>query len=817
MLWKNGVELEVYPQETGTHSLKIFAKPFKDKTEQYSRVLEYSLKCSSVDKSTCLPRALIQPVGPSWLSEESGILNALPASPIIHTDDGRCIVTFTRSKNLDLFATQDSDTSTVPDWKTRGEMAFHDGLSRTQQILLAIFCFPLLPFYLCYLCFAKSKEKEGKPDTLDQKKEENFEEVNGQPKFTADQTDVKNSDGHHPDVLYDDPYQGEQVTVEIHPRHSTPEIENKGSFRKDDHVTVEIHPRQMTPQMEYKALFGKGVKIFPSVMGQENQGFQDDGEEKPSLGEQYLFAYPWDKSSLKSMPVDLRQFKKLDAYAAKVSTRSNVEGLVSVLLQEAHSDLEKVRAIWIWICHHIEYDVKAYHNEALRRCEPSDVLRSGKGVCAGYSGLFEKMCSIAGIECKTLSGFSKGYSYKIGKILKDTDHAWNAVYLDGKWHLLDCTWGSGNMDESCTRFTFRYDEFYFLTHPALFISEHLPKDHQWQLLKPALTLQQFEHNLRYNSDFYTIGLVAASPQTSVIETENGKATVLIESRSPTLFLGDLNGVKENCLIMLQKNGVELEVYPQETGTHSLKIFAKSSNDKTEQYSRVLEYSLKCSSVDKSTYLPRALIQPVGPSWLSEESGILNALPASPVIHTDDGRCIVTFTRSKDLNFFATLDSDTSTVPESTRRRHVWRTCRGSQVELKIHLPHAGDFALHIWTKKMSDAGANHCALSYVLSCQNESVQWPHFPQNYTNWEDGFELVAPLAGVLPADREVEFKLRLPGVTEVSVECGKKHKLALSGDGFWEGACHTSGASKVTVEISKNATTFWSLLEYKVEMH
>lgn len=30
-------------------------------------------------------------------------------------------------------------------------------------------------------------------------------------------------------------------------------------------------------------------------------------------------AYPWDKSSLKSMPVDLQQFEKLDAYALKVS------------------------------------------------------------------------------------------------------------------------------------------------------------------------------------------------------------------------------------------------------------------------------------------------------------------------------------------------------------------------------------------------------------------------------------------------------------------------------------------------------------------
>lgn len=270
--------------------------------------------------------------------------------------------------------------------------------------------------------------------------------------------------------------------------------------------------------------------------------------------------------------------------------------------------------------------------------------------------------------------------------------------------------------------------------------------------------------------------------------------------------------------MLQKNGVQLEVYPQRTGTHSLKIFAKPSKDKKEHYHHVLEYSLECSSVDKSTCLPSALIQPVGPSWLSEEKGILNAWPTSPIIHTDDGRCIVTFTRSQDLDFFVTLDSDTSTVSENTRRRHIWKTCRGDLAELKIHLPHAGDFALHIWAKKNSDPGEHHCALSYVLSCQNKSVKWPYFPQSYTNWEDGFELVAPLAGVLPANREVQFKLRLPGVGKVYVECGKRYGLTLSQDGFWEGACHTSGVSKVIVQIAQNAgNTFWYVLEYKVEKY
>ena len=55
-----------------------------------------------------------------------------------------------------------------------------------------------------------------------------------------------------------------------------------------------------------------------------------------------------------------------------------------------------------------------------------------------------------------LSGYSKGYGYKMGQTFTgDSDHAWNAVYLDGRWHLLDSTWGSGVVDDSSTKFTFR--------------------------------------------------------------------------------------------------------------------------------------------------------------------------------------------------------------------------------------------------------------------------------------------------------------------------------------------------------------------------
>lgn len=40
-------------------------------------------------------------------------------------------------------------------------------------------------------------------------------------------------------------------------------------------------------------------------------------------------AYPWDRSSLKSMPLDLRQFEKLDTYASQVGEPGPLPAMVT--------------------------------------------------------------------------------------------------------------------------------------------------------------------------------------------------------------------------------------------------------------------------------------------------------------------------------------------------------------------------------------------------------------------------------------------------------------------------------------------------------
>ncbi|NXW72697.1 KY peptidase, partial [Hirundo rustica] len=537
-----------------------------------------------------------------------------------------------------------------------------------------------------------------------------------------------------------------------------------------------------------------------------------------TLTTHFFPAYPWDKSSLKSMPVDLKQLEKLDAYALKVNVKNSVEELVKALVKRARTDLEKVRAIWMWICHHIEYDVVGYHNKSQLSSKPRDVFQMGKGICEGYAELFEHMCSLAGIQCKKLSGHAKGHGYKTGQTFTgNSDHAWNAVYLEGRWHLLDSTWGSGSVDDSFTKFTYRYNEFYFLTHPALFINNHFPDNSNWQLLKPTLTLKEFENNMLHNSNFYKLGLLATRPETPIIRTVKGKASVSVDCRPGTLFTFKLKGIQEHGLMTLKKHGMELDIYPQTTGSHKLEIFAKSFKaEASDVYECVLEYVVECESVDKAARFPRELSQPVGPSWFSERHGFLRPSHREPVLHTNDGRCYLTFTLSKDISVLTSLHNDDSSLTEEMGRQHVLQIHRKNEIELKVHLPHTGNFVLKIYSKKSSDPGNYDYIFNYLIRCLNMEVKWPAFPQRYGKWLQDYEILEPLSGLLPANRNVQFKLKMHGIAKVLVQAENMHPLTQKKD-CWEGTCNTSGCREVFVMVHENANhSFYShVLRYEVE--
>lgn len=84
-----------------------------------------------------------------------------------------------------------------------------------------------------------------------------------------------------------------------------------------------------------------------------------------------------------------------------------------------------------WIVENLEYNLEESNHNA----NIYGALYDNKVVCEGYARLFKSLMDKMNIPCIFVSG--------VGKNLENgssEDHAWNYVFLKGKWYAVDATW-----------------------------------------------------------------------------------------------------------------------------------------------------------------------------------------------------------------------------------------------------------------------------------------------------------------------------------------------------------------------------------------
>lgn len=170
------------------------------------------------------------------------------------------------------------------------------------------------------------------------------------------------------------------------------------------------------------------------------------------------------------------------------------------------TDSEKVRALYCWVTENIAYDFKllktgfpifygdpdVYYDFMVTR-----TLKKKMGVCSQYAMLFKELCKYAKIRCEVVEGWGLSKPYYPLSILVDdaSNHAWNAVNINGKWYLLDLTWASGSGNG---KFIKKRNDAYYLTPPEKFILDHHPENPEWQLLDKPYSMWSFVNNARKN-------------------------------------------------------------------------------------------------------------------------------------------------------------------------------------------------------------------------------------------------------------------------------------------------------------------------------
>ncbi len=189
------------------------------------------------------------------------------------------------------------------------------------------------------------------------------------------------------------------------------------------------------------------------------------------------------------------EYTKIDEYARNAPPKHarNVQELAQYLAKPAKNDFEKVRSFYVWMAANISYDVelfRRYRPGASMNITAEDVLKKKKAVCQGYADLFTALCQEAGISSELVAGYSKGFGNENRSDFSTADHAWNAVYLDKKWYLLDATWGAGGLNNKM-QYIPKFNEQYFLSDPKVFIQDHMPLHPMWQLLDCPVSMKAF--------------------------------------------------------------------------------------------------------------------------------------------------------------------------------------------------------------------------------------------------------------------------------------------------------------------------------------
>lgn len=248
-------------------------------------------------------------------------------------------------------------------------------------------------------------------------------------------------------------------------------------------------------------------------------------------------------------------FAAIDWYVQSVQAPTP-DSLAVKLTSPYTSELEKVRAIYSWICQNIRYNADIYKPLALRaryKPEPIDttsewktademvaqkVLRRKLAVCDGYSRLFKVLCQYAGIEAVVLNGYART-DYDRATERFRTNHTWNAVRIDSAWHLLDATWAAGYMTYG-DEFVAKQNDYYFLTPPQDLIRDHYPEDLRWSLLAQPPSLAEFRKMPFKSKAFIKYGIASYFPSNGLLEAEKGDTLTFIISlndvkRAKTIF------------------------------------------------------------------------------------------------------------------------------------------------------------------------------------------------------------------------------------------------------------------------------------------
>lgn len=224
-------------------------------------------------------------------------------------------------------------------------------------------------------------------------------------------------------------------------------------------------------------------------------------------------------------------YANIDAQVKQQATRinsSSYDTLVAALETFCKTDLQKLRAIFIWLYYQDVHG--AFYSGVTDPYTPRGYMKLIKTANGSYATFFAQLCRAAGIPCNVIRGVGRGDAYSIGQMdMAGLKSAWCAVYVDNDWRLVHPLWSyfnekqtfvNGNRPPAATRRP-AVNEFFYLTDPNKMICFCLPDITAWQLLKKTWDSKKFARSPQFTEDYFSSGLMLPRKYNAVLQAENG--------------------------------------------------------------------------------------------------------------------------------------------------------------------------------------------------------------------------------------------------------------------------------------------------------
>lgn len=250
-----------------------------------------------------------------------------------------------------------------------------------------------------------------------------------------------------------------------------------------------------------------------------------------------------------------QHFEQVDAKVLEYPRFSKVEDLANKIEKDFSSDADKVRAAFFWLAKNIRYNLKEFYNPEQRyyrfsyssEAEKEQKLQEVKdklidatfknktGVCEEYAQSFKKICDLLNIEAEVLKGYVRNSAKEIGVMPNTTNHAWNAVKVDGKWIILDATWAAGFLRNG--KWIRKFNTYYFDMPKDKTFKTHYPEDQLWVLRFGRMSLEEFYNQPIYKKTFLGLKAELLSPKKGIIYlTPNENITLKFKNLDPKLLV-----------------------------------------------------------------------------------------------------------------------------------------------------------------------------------------------------------------------------------------------------------------------------------------